>query len=162
MLKTLRTEIQGCSLFCNKQLVFDFTASKKVSEEEIANNEINRVDGLIDKQNVLALVGSNATGKTTQLKIIKMMIGVFLSLESINDYSYLSNQFEKEFKLTNYFYANEELYRLESFIEKHKDGSFSIMEEIVSSKRIYVSHKKNDLFEFDLTKKGEKELLRRV
>ena len=35
MLKTLRTEIQGCSLFCNKQLVFDFTASKKVSEEEI-------------------------------------------------------------------------------------------------------------------------------
>jgi len=120
-----------------------------------------RIDDLIDKLNTIALVGSNATGKTTQLRLIKMVISVFLALDSLNEFENLADQFEDTFRFTNYFYNAKTLYKVESAVKKTTDGDFAFIEETIYSKKVYPSHKKSELFNFDLTKRGQQELLRR-
>lgn len=163
MIKLLRSEIRGLALFTYDELIIDFVAEKNVTEEEINRGNVEKLDGLVDKFNIVALVGSNATGKTTQLKLLKMMLGLFLSLNSTNDFKDLSDQFKDEVKFTNYFYNNKILYKVESYLRKDGVNSLSFEEEIVTSKRLYASHKKSDLFIFDKKdhRRGQKEIMRR-
>ena len=161
MIHMLRSEIDGLTLFKDKKVIFDLVAEKNVTEEDVVNGNVTRVDELIDKLNTVALVGSNATGKTTQLRLIKMVISVFLSLDSLNDFENLTDQFEDTFRFTNYFYNAKTLYKVESAVKKTTDGDFAFIEETIYSKKVYPSHKKSERFNFDLTKRGQQELLRR-
>jgi AAA15 family ATPase/GTPase len=141
--------------------MFDLVAEKNVTEDDVLNGNVMRIDDLIDKLNTIALVGSNATGKTTQLRLIKMVISVFLALDSLNEFENLADQFEDTFRFTNYFYNAKTLYKVESAVKKTTDGDFAFIEETIYSKKVYPSHKKSELFNFDLTKRGQQELLRR-
>ena len=161
MIHMLRSEIDGLALFKDKKIVFDLVAEKNVTEEDVLNGNVTRIDGMIDKLNTIAVVGSNATGKTTQLKLIKMMLSVFLSLDSLDDFQNLADQFEDTFHFTNYFYSEKTLYKVASAVKKTTIGDFAFTEETVYSKKVYPSHKKSDLFLFDTTKKGQKELFKR-
>ena len=161
MIHILRSEIDGLTLFKDKKVMFDLVAEKNVTEDDVLNGNVMRIDDLIDKLNTIALVGSNATGKTTQLRLIKMVISVFLALDSLNEFENLADQFEDTFRFTNYFYNAKTLYKVESAIKKTTDGDFAFIEETIYSKKVYPSHKKSELFNFDLTKRGQQELLRR-
>lgn len=161
MIHILRSEIDGLTLFKDKKVMFDLVAEKNVTEDDVLNGNVMRIDDLIDKLNTIALVGSNATGKTTQLRLIKMVISVFLALDSLNEFENLADQFEDTFRFTNYFYNAKTLYKVESAVKKTTDGDFSFIEETIYSKKVYPSHKKSELFNFDLTKRGQQELLRR-
>lgn len=161
MIHILRSEIDGLTLFKDKKVMFDLVAEKNVTEDDVLNGNVMRIDDLIDKLNTIALVGSNATGKTTQLRLIKMVISVFLALDSLNEFENLADQFEDTFRFTNYFYNATTLYKVESAVKKTTDGDFAFIEETIYSKKVYPSHKKSELFNFDLTKRGQQELLRR-
>ena len=161
MIHILRSEIDGLTLFKDKKVMFDLVAEKNVTEDDVLNGNVMRIDDLIDKLNTIALVGSNATGKTTQLRLIKMVISVFLALDSLNEFENLADQFEDTFRFTNYFYNAKTLYKVESSVKKTTDGDFAFTEETIYSKKVYPSHKKSELFNFDLTKRGQQELLRR-
>ena len=161
MIHILRSEIDGLTLFKDKKVMFDLVAEKNVTEDDVLNGNVMRIDDLIDKLNTIALVGSNATGKTTQLRLIKMVISVFLALDSLNEFENLADQFEDTFRFTNYFYNAKTLYKVESAVKKTTDGDFAFIEETIYSKKVYPSHKKSELFIFDLTKRGQQELLRR-
>lgn len=161
MIHILRSEIDGLTLFKDKKVMFDLVAEKNVTEDDVLNGNVMRIDDLIDKLNTIALVGSNATGKTTQLRLIKMVISVFLALDSLNEFENLADQFEDTFRFTNYFYNAKTLYKVESAVKKTTDGDFAFTEETIYSKKVYPSHKKSELFNFDLTKRGQQELLRR-
>ena len=161
MIHILRSEIDGLTLFKDKKVMFDLVAEKNVTEDDVLNGNVMRIDDLIDKLNTIALVGSNATGKTTQLRLIKMVISVFLALDSLNEFENLADQFEDTFRFTNYFYNAKTLYKVESAVKKTTDGDFAFIEETIYSKKVYPSHKKSELFNFDLTKRGQQELLRR-
>ena len=161
MIHILRSEIDGLTLFKDKKVMFDLVAEKNVTEDDVLNGNVMRIDDLIDKLNTIALVGSNATGKTTQLRLIKMVISVFLALDSLNEFENLADQFEDTFRFTNYFYNAKTLYKVESAVKKTTNGDFSFIEEAIYSKKVYPSHKKSELFNFDLTKRGQQELLRR-
>ena len=161
MIHILRSEIDGLTLFKDKKVMFDLVAEKNVTEDDVLNGNVMRIDDLIDKLNTIALVGSNATGKTTQLRLIKMVISIFLALDSLNEFENLADQFEDTFRFTNYFYNAKTLYKVESAVKKTTDGDFAFIEETIYSKKVYPSHKKSELFNFDLTKRGQQELLRR-
>ena len=161
MIHILRSEIDGLTLFKDKKVMFDLVAEKNVTEDDVLNGNVMRIDDLIDKLNTIALVGSNATGKTTQLRLNKMVISVFLALDSLNEFENLADQFEDTFRFTNYFYNAKTLYKVESAVKKTTDGDFAFIEETIYSKKVYPSHKKSELFNFDLTKRGQQELLRR-
>ena len=161
MIHILRSEIDGLTLFKDKKVMFDLVAEKNVTEDDVLNGNVMRIDDLIDKLNTIALVGSNATGKTTQLRLIKMVISVFLALDSLNEFENLADQFQDTFRFTNYFYNAKTLYKVESAVKKTTDGDFSFIEETIYSKKVYPSHKKSELFNFDLTKRGQQELLKR-
>ena len=161
MIHILRSEIDGLTLFKDKKVMFDLVAEKNVTEDDVLNGNVMRIDDLIDKLNTIALVGSNATGKTTQLRLIKMVISVFLALDSLNEFENLADQFEDTFRFTNYFYNAKTLYKVESAVKKTTDVDFAFIEETIYSKKVYPSHKKSELFNFDLTKRGQQELLRR-
>ena len=161
MIHILRSEIDVLTLFKDKKVMFDLVAEKNVTEDDVLNGNVMRIDDLIDKLNTIALVGSNATGKTTQLRLIKMVISVFLALDSLNEFENLADQFEDTFRFTNYFYNAKTLYKVESAVKKTTDGDFAFIEETIYSKKVYPSHKKSELFNFDLTKRGQQELLRR-
>lgn len=161
MIHILRSEIDGLTLFKDKKVMFDLVAEKNVTEDDVLNGNVMRIDDLIDKLNTIALVGSNATGKTTQLRLIKMVISVFLALDSLNEFENLADQFEDTFRFTNYFYNAKTLYKVESAVKKTTDGDFAFIEETIYSKKVYPSHKKSELFNFDLTKRGQQELLKR-
>lgn len=163
MIKLLRTEIRGLDLFVNEEFTIDFVPEKNVTEDEFIKGSITDLDDLVAKLNVVSLVGSNATGKTTQLKLLKMMLGLFVSLESTNQYSDLFPQFKKNVEFTNYFYKNQILYKVDSYLEKNFDGMLLFKEEVVTQKKLFSSHKKSDLFVFDTKnhRRGQKEILRR-
>ena len=161
MIHILRSEIDGLTLFKDKKVMFDLVAEKNVTEDDVLNGNVMRIDDLIDKLNTIALVGSNATGKTTQLRLIKMVISVFLALDSLNEFENLADQFEDTFRFTNYKKKKKTLYKVESAVKKTTDGDFAFIEETIYSKKVYPSHKKSELFNFDLTKRGQQELLRR-
>lgn len=161
MIHLLRTEIKGLKLFKEERLLIDFVAEKNVTEEDLNNGAVQKLDDSISKLNVLAMVGSNATGKTTQLKLLNMVLDVFLSLNSLKKHKELMPQFNERVNLTNYFYQNKILYKVDSYLEKDSEGNLFFDEEIISSKKVFPSHKKADLFVIDTEKRSQKEELRR-
>ena len=93
MIHILRSEIDGLTLFKDKKVMFDLVAEKNVTEDDVLNGNVMRIDDLIDKLNTIALVGSNATGKTTQLRLIKMVISVFFALDCLHAFDNLADHF---------------------------------------------------------------------
>lgn len=161
MIHLLRTEIKGLKLFKEERLLIDFVAEKNVTEEDLNNGAVQKLDDSISKLNVLAMVGSNATGKTTQLKLLNMVLDVFVSLNSLKNHKELMPQFNERVNLTNYFYQNKILYKVDSYLGKDSEGNLFFDEEIISSKKVFPSHKKTDLFVIDTEKRSQKEELRR-
>ncbi len=70
-MKLLKLEITGLNIFDNKTpIVIDFINDKRVNESEVEDGLVYKLANKLYQLNTLALVGINASGKTTMLKII--------------------------------------------------------------------------------------------
>lgn len=154
-MKLLKIKIKGLKLF-KDELEIDFFAEQRVGSEK--NEMLYKLFSNIYINNVVALIGINASGKTSILKVISFVINI-LNNEPINKivYNDILNgiNYEDEVIFETYFYSEENyINKLQTIVkrdDKSQDGEnkYTIKEEKLWRKNLSAVKTKKSLFEFE-------------
>ena len=154
-MKLLKIKITGLKLF-KDELEIDFFAEQRVGPEK--NEMLSKLFSNIYINNVIALIGINASGKTSILKVISFVINM-LNNEPINKivYNDILNgiNYEDEVIFETYFYSEENyINKLQTVVkrdDKSQDGEnkYTIKEEKLWRKNLSAVKTKKSLFEFE-------------
>lgn len=133
-MKLLKMKINDLHLF-NDGVEVDFIAQQRVTEH---NNEgLTKLVGSIYRQNVLGIIGINASGKTTVLKALSFVLDLYVKQGKLNNekYAFLSN--EERFTIEAYFYLGEQkLIKIESTVARNQHQQLVFEEEKIWQKTI--------------------------
>ncbi len=151
MMRLLKIIVNGLTLF-KEDIEIDFFAEQRVSSN---NNEmVSSCFGSVYTNNVMSIVGINASGKTSLLKVISFVIE-FINGESINNISNKDVLKDAEkLDITVYFFDTiNGVCKLESEIIKIQDNEID-SRYVVNNERLWIKKiskvkSKKDLFEFD-------------
>lgn len=151
-MKILKVKFENILIF-GETFDFDLTAQDRVFE----NSGINKIWGPINSQQSIAIVGINASGKTTSLRLINLALEIVLNNRVLNDNLIPSmfvneNSMNKGVVMTVYFYKNDRVFKLESIIKYRKTKEDSIHfyfeeEELISKAKSSVTSRDN-IFDF--------------
>ena len=97
-MKLLKMRIDGALLFENHRLELDFIATDRVPRDEEGNiADVTPVSGgsSVYTQNVMGIVGVNASGKTTVLNLIRLVLGYLSGAYIMRSFDASSNRFGK-------------------------------------------------------------------
>lgn len=143
--------VSGLTLF-KDTIDIDFYTEQRVSGD---NNEmVTPCFGNVYTNNVISIVGINASGKTSLLKIISFIID-FMNGESINNIGNIDILDDtQKVTITVYFFDQKDgVFKLESEIIRDGndklDNRYIINNECLWCKKISRVKSKKDLFEFD-------------
>ncbi|MCT4662841.1 MAG: ATP-binding protein [Tissierellales bacterium] len=169
-MKLLKVKAKGLNLF-SKELEIDFLALDRVMRDN--NDMLFEISPKIYLNNVLAMIGINASGKTTTLKVISFVLNM-LNNESINKIETndilegISSGSEVEFDVF-FTDSSDYIFRLETKIEAEKGMSsdvdkYVIAKERLWSKKITSIKTKKSIFDFTnmepiQVRKGDEEFL---
>ncbi len=153
-MKILRIVFDDIIIF-KDGLDLDFTVSDRI----VDNNNVYKIWRSIATQQAISIIGINAVGKTTSIRLLKMAMEVVLNNKGLNENLIpyiLVNELTKMngVKMIVYFYKDDEVFKLESQI-KYKVNDvgklfFYYEEEVLKRKsKSRVTSKKNI---FDFTK----------
>lgn len=150
-MRLLKMIVNGLTLF-KEDIEIDFFAEQRVSSN---NNEmVSSCFGSVYTNNVMSIVGINASGKTSLLKVISFVIE-FINGESINNISNKDVLKDAEkLDITVYFFDTiNGVCKLESEIIKIQDNEID-SRYVVNNERLWIKKiskvkSKKDLFEFD-------------
>ena len=129
-MKILGIQAEGFPLF-KDILNIGFTATQRVSDDD--KNSLIKLFNNVYLNPTEAVIGINASGKTSVLKVILLTLGI-LNNEPINHLG-VKDILGKadDAVITTFFYSNESLYKLETRIS-YKDGRYVITDEILMRK----------------------------
>ncbi|WP_244833000.1 AAA family ATPase [Clostridium sp. BJN0001] len=154
-MKLLKIKIKGLKLF-KDELEIDFFAEQRVGSKK--NEMLYKLFSNIYINNVIALIGINASGKTSILKVISFVINM-LNNEPINKivYNDILNgiNYEDEVIFETYFYSEENyINKLETVVKKddkpqNVENKYIIKEEKLWRKNLRTAKTKKSLFEFE-------------
>lgn len=151
-MKLLRITAEGLPLF-KERLDLTFYAQQRVEEDHknilyplFANIYLNSANGFI---------GINASGKTSALKVILLVLGIINNepINHIETKDILGDA--KEVKLDTYFYSRKmnEICHLETIITSHKNKSegvrYSIISETIWTKKENEVKTRKSMLDFD-------------
>ena len=147
-MKILKTKIRGLSYFKNGVFEFDFFASKNVNLYEKESNSVSHIINKLYKLNSIALLGINASGKTTSLKLVLAMLNIFIKNKSLSedDIPEIGNYFDDEVICENYIFNQEWIYKIESIISKDKSNSLYFKDEVLYRKKVQKTESKDKIF----------------
>ena len=152
-MKLLRISVSGLALF-KENLDIDFFAEQRVDSEnaEMLFHAFNRVY----TNNSIAIVGINASGKTSVLKVISFIINMLNNepINNIRNKDILKNS--DTIQITSYFCNDDFVYKLYTVIKKDMndifdEGNYKISKEVLFRKKTLMCKTKKDLFLFDDT-----------
>ena len=150
-MRLLKMSVSGLTLF-KDTIDIDFYTEQRVSGD---NNEmVTPCFGNVYTNNVISIVGINASGKTSMLKIISFVIE-FMNGESINNISNIDILDDTQnVTITAYFFDPKEgIFKLESeiirVVNDNLDIRYIINNERLWCKKVSRVKSKKDLFEFD-------------
>lgn len=151
-MKILRVKFDNIIIF-NEPFDIDFTAPDRIME----NSGVYNIWGPINTQQTISIIGINAAGKTTSIKLLNLAMEVVLNNKGLNENLvpsvFLNEKTEKNgVVMTVYFYKEDRVFKLESKIKYRKniDGEvhFYYEEEILKSKAKSNVTSKNNIFDF--------------
>lgn len=150
-MRLLKMAVNGLTLF-KGAVNIDFFAEQRVSSD---NNEmVSPCFGSVYTNNVMSIVGINASGKTSLLKVISFVIE-FINGESVNNINNKDILKDSEkIEITVFFFdPGNGVCKLESEIIKIKDNEIDDR-YVINSERLWVKKtsrvkSKKDLFLFD-------------
>ena len=126
-MKLLKLRIDGVTLFKDKRLELDFIASDRVSRDEegnVADVFPLPVGSSIYSQNVMGVVGVNASGKTTTLNLVRFVLGYmsgsFVMRRFATGSDVLGN-LERQVNVACVFFEKGSVYLIESRLRKVDD-----------------------------------------
>ena len=150
-MRILKMSVSGLTLF-KDTIDIDFYTEQRVSGD---NNEmVTPCFGNVYTNNVISIVGINASGKTSLLKIISFIID-FMNGESINNIGNIDILDDtQKVTITAYFFDQKDgVFKLESEIIRvgndKLDNRYIINNECLWCKKVTRVKSKKDLFEFD-------------
>ena len=153
-MKILKINAKGLPLL-KKEIEIDFFAKQRVQPEK--NEMLTNVFSNIYINNIISMVGINASGKTTTLKIVSFVLQM-LQNKPINTIKYkdiLNGLQEQESVCFEVYFASDDgkLKKLETCIKgnietNHIETNFLITSEKIWSKSLKSIRTKNDLFNF--------------
>ena len=154
-MKLLKIKIKGLKLF-KDELEIDFFAEQRVGPEK--NEMLYKLFSNIYINNVIAVIGINASGKTSILKAISFVINM-LNNEPINKivYNDILNgiNYDDEVIFETYFYSEENyINKLRTVVKKENksqdsENKYIIKEEKLWRKSFSTVKTKKSLFEFE-------------
>ena len=154
-MKLLKIKIKGLKLF-KDELEIDFFAEQRVGPEK--NEMLYKLFSNMYINNVIALIGINASGKTSILKAISFVINM-LNNEPINKivYNDILNgiNYDDEVIFETYFYSEENyINKLRTVVKKENksqdsENKYIIKEEKLWRKSFSTVKTKKSLFEFE-------------
>lgn len=151
-MKILRIKFDNVLIFKDS---FDFRFD--VTDRIVLEEEVYRIHNSIATQNVISIVGVNAAGKTTSLKLINMALEIVVNNKGLNETGIIpsivhyANNLNDGIKLTVDFFNEERFYQLESII-KRKDNSirnYYYDQEVLKSKPKSKVHSREVLYRYD-------------
>lgn len=133
----------------------NFTATDRVMEDD----SIFKIWGPINTQQSISIIGINAVGKTTSVKLIQLAMEIVLNNKGLNDEDLIPSVFLNDKTKTDgilmevYFYKDDQVFKLESIIKyrMNEDGNifFYYEDETLKVKsKSNVTSKKN-IFDFN-------------
>jgi len=164
-MKLLKIQARGLKLF-NDEISIGFYAKQRVSMDK--NEMVTNVFSNIYINNVISMAGTNASGKTTTLKVISFVLQM-LKNRPINDIDYKEilegMESGSEIIFDVYFVAKDNELKKLSTVIKSKGSNLEAKEEVsskyyISSEKIWTKsyssvRSKNDLFDFSNAKLEE-------
>lgn len=147
-IRLLRVEMNHLKHFVNGRIELDFYAEKRVYENEKERHVVSALFSNIYQLNNLALVGINATGKTTTLNLLTDILKVYVDNASLTSCETLANHFDKQLELTVYVTVDDKIYKIHSIIEKNKTENLYFKEEWLYEKKQPAEIVKKALFQF--------------
>ena len=148
-MKLLRLSVSGLPLFSGK-LEIDFAATQRVSSANAEN--MHNVFGRIYQNNAIAIVGINASGKTSLLKVLTFAMGLLRGNTPINNMPCreilegISGSHEVVFE-SYFFSAQQQMHYLRTAIRKNKERYF-IAEEELKSKDVKKITTRKSVYDF--------------
>lgn len=119
-MRLLRMQVDGSPLYKDGRLDLDFYATDRVMRKEGRTAEdVFWLDDAIYSQNILAVVGINASGKTTTLNLLKFVLGYLSGPYSMRSFSHADlrvGKLDDDIVVTAVFWEKGEFYLLESTI----------------------------------------------
>jgi len=152
-MKLLKIEFENIGIF-EKGFTFDLTATDRVTE----SSQVAKIYKSIYSQNVVALTGPNASGKTSLLKLLRLAFKIVIHNAGLDDISPINGVIKDGTIMKVDFYNESIFYRLISTIgiqDQLQDNKYYFKDEIVYSKVKSEVRNKESVNEF------EKILLRR-
>lgn len=144
-MKLLYITIDGLSLF-NDGLEIDFIARQKVTDSNEAG--LSNLVGNVYKQDVLGIIGINASGKTTALRWISFVLDVYLKEGKVTDSKYHTLLNDPSISIEAYFADEGYLYKICSEIIYEND-EYIFKDEILFKKKILKSVNRSTLLDFN-------------
>ncbi|MDI9475594.1 MAG: AAA family ATPase [Bacillota bacterium] len=151
-MKILRVKFDNIIIF-DEPFDIDFTAQDRILE----NSGVYNIWGAISTQQIMSIVGINASGKTTSLKLLNLALEIVLNNKRLNEgiipSVFLNEKTEKTgVIMTVYFYKEDRIFELESKIRYRTnfDGEmhFYYEYEILRNKAKSTVKSKRDIFDF--------------
>lgn len=151
-MKILRVKFDNIIIF-DGSFDIDFTAPDRILEDSGVYN----IWKSIGTQQTMAIIGINATGKTTSIRLLNLAIEVVLNNKGLNENLipaiFLNKEVEENgVTMTVYFYKDNRIFKLESKIKyrKNTDGKihFYYDNEILKSKAKSTVKSKEAIFDF--------------
>lgn len=158
-MRLLRIKIEGLTLF-TKSFDFSLVTSQRMTERN--DESVTRLFNRIYINNVVALVGKNASGKTMTLNLINFVNHVFLQNEPLNHAEGRIALIGQQFKFTTYYYdeLENQLYKVVSTINKSADpkATLSFGEEMLYAKPVTLGITRSNLFDFSNAESVDKRI----
>jgi AAA15 family ATPase/GTPase len=146
----LRVKFDNVAIFKNG-ITFDFTTEDKVFDK----SNVTNIRRSIYTQKVIGIVGVNASGKSSVLKLIKFAMDILLGGKSLDQLDIIKGIINNDTIMTIDFYYENKFYQI---VSKFKDSGSKIEEEglplIFHKEKIYSKNKssvqsRNDLFDYE-------------
>ena len=147
-MKLLKIEAKGLPLF-KQDIDINFIASQRVSEED--RNSLHALFSNVYLNPTEAIIGINASGKTSALKVILLALGI-LNNDPINhlDCKDILGKSEKAVIRIIYFSDTKDIYQIETGIRyENETGRYVITSETIWKKSSEAVKLKKSIFEFN-------------
>ncbi len=151
MLKILRIEYKNIGIFGDNFAV-DFIATDKVANED----QVFTIRKPVYTQHVMSIIGINATGKSTALRLINAAMDIVLGNKGLNTLKLSSGILLQGSEIIVVFSKDKEVYQLHSYIgleseeqdDQNKDSPYIFTNEKIYKKSIISVTSKKKIFSF--------------
>lgn len=147
-IKLLQINLNHLTNFEEGQLSIDFFAEKRVYNHEKEQHVVSNLFSNINKLNNIALVGKNATGKTTTLNIISDLLKIYIENKSLSDCEHLANHFSTKLQVENIILVNKQIFKIKSIIKKDELNQLFFDDEQLYQKKATTTMIKDELTTF--------------